>query len=314
MLDDADALSLSIHERNASKAAIHARIALTLTSEEKLAGRRALQHVVYAEPAPSRFWEWLPIPGKLPSMAFSVLLLLGVSGVGLTYAAEDALPGDTLYGVKIYVNEAVRSSLQFTAADRARWAVERLRRRMEELHQLSARGVANGDLDVALGDHVESAAHDVEIEVEALPAAAAERAAMRTAVNAAIGDDQDALRRASRINRVLKALKQRAEGFDQPVGEPTVAPVPSGNEQKLVPVPSANARARGANEVDVRVETPPVDVETETRVDADAAASADADDDRDAAPAADDDLPAVVPDAVEAPTTTVDHAVDGLLP
>jgi hypothetical protein len=54
---------------------------------------------------------------------------------------------------------------------------------------------------------------EVEAGVDALPAAAAERAAMRTAVNAAIGTDQDSLHRASRINRVLKALKERADQF-----------------------------------------------------------------------------------------------------
>lgn len=269
MLDDADALSLSIHERNAAKAAIRARMTLSLTPEEKLAGRRALQQLVYADPVssavPVSVWSWFRLP-RFHATAFSVLLLLGLSCAGVSYAAESAVPGDALYGVKIYVNEALRTKLQFTAADRARWAVERLRRRMDELHQLSARGIANGDLDVALGDHVESAAHDVEIEVDSLPAAAAERAAMRTAVNAAIGEDQDALRRASRINRVLKALKQRAEGFEQTADDTTVAPVPGGNEQKLAPVPSVNARAR--NGVEVRVDAPDASVDAGTSVDA----------------------------------------------
>jgi hypothetical protein len=219
-----DSPVLTPSERAAGRLALQARMALTLTSEEKTDIRRALQHVVYAEPAPASAWSLFRLPVRLPAMAFAVLLLLGASGGGLTYAAESALPGDALYGVKIHVNEAIRGKFQVTHEDRARWAVVRLQRRMDELRGLKARGSADEDIDVAMGDHLETAATDVQAEVDALPAAAAERAAMRTAVNAAIGTDQDSLRRASKINRVLKALKERAEGFDAPPEGTIVAP------------------------------------------------------------------------------------------
>jgi hypothetical protein len=218
-------LSLTTEERVAGRLALQAKIALSLAEEEKIAARRALQHVVYADPSPAAAWSIFRLPLRLPTMALAVLLLLGASGGGL-YAAESALPGDALYGVKIHVNEAIRAKLHVTPEDRARWAVVRLERRMNELRALEARGAAEADIDVAIGGRIEKAAADVETEVGALPAAAAERAAMRTAVNAAIGTDQDSLRRASRINRVLKALKERADGFDVPPEGTIVAPAP----------------------------------------------------------------------------------------
>lgn len=218
-----DSPSLTPHERVAGRLALQARMAVTLTAEEKTDIRRALQHAVYADPAPVRGWSLFSLPVRLPAMAFAVLLLLGVSGGGL-YAAESALPGDALYGVKIHVNEAIRAKFQVSPEDRARWAVVRLQRRMDELRGLKARGSADEDIDVALGDDLEMAATSVQAEVDALPAAAAERAAMRTAVNAAIGTDQDSLRRASKINRVLKALKERADGFDAPPQGTIAAP------------------------------------------------------------------------------------------
>lgn len=267
-LAHADELTLTPEERSAVRMALQAKMAMTLSPEEKLEGRRALQNVLYADPAPVSAWSWLRISVRLPATVFSVLLLVAMSGGGLAYAAEGAMPGDALYGVKIYVNEALRAKFQFTAVDRARWAVTRLQRRMDELNRLEARGVASEELDVALGDHVERAAHDVEFEVQALPAAAAERAAMRTAVNAAIGDDQDSLRRASKINRVLKALKERAERFDAPT--PTT----------IAPVPSANARVRATNEVEVRIDTPAAEVDADVRVEADAEADAEPDERR----------------------------------
>lgn len=219
--------SLMPDERAAGRFALQARMALSLTVEEKIDIRRALQRVVYADPAPVSFWAALRLPLRLPAMGVAVMLVLCASGGGfVTFAAEKALPGDALYGVKIHVNEAIRGQFQFSAEARSSWAIARLERRIDELRRLEARGAAEAEIDVAMGPHIERAAAGVEAEFNALPAAAAERAAMRTAVNAAIGDDQDSLRRASRINRVLKALKDRAEGFDAPADAvPAVLPV-----------------------------------------------------------------------------------------
>lgn len=241
-LSDSDSPSLTPQERAAVRLSLQAKMAFSLTADEKTDIRRALQHVVYSDAAPASAWSWLRMPIRLPVTVFSILLLLGVSSGGLAYAAESAVPGDALYGVKIYVNEAIRGKMQWSPAQRASWAVAKLQRRLDEVRRLEARGQSESEIDVAIGDHVESAAHNIELEVESLPAAAAERAAMRTAVNAAIGTDQDSLRRASRVNRVLKALKERAERFDAPTPT-TIAPVPSGN-------------ARQRNEVKVEIERP----------------------------------------------------------
>lgn len=241
--DQADEFTLTRDERAAGRLALQARMSLSLTADELADGRRALQGAMYAEPAPGSVWSVFTMPLRLPALALAVLLLLGASGGGLAYAAESAVPGDVLYGVKIYVNEAVYARFQLTPEDRVRWAIARLHRRMDELRTLEARGAAEEQIDVAIGDTMEETAHDVEFEVEALPAAAAERAAARTAVNAAIGDDDDSLRRASRINRVLKALKERADTFDLPPGQAGVPP-PS----VIAPVPSVDARARSRTE------------------------------------------------------------------
>jgi len=251
-------LSLTLGECVAGRLALQARMALTLSEGEKIAARRALQYVVYADPVPTSLWEIFRIPVRLSATAFSVLLLLGVSGGGLVYAAENALPGDALYGVKIHVNEAVRAKLQLTPEERAHWAVTCLERRMEELRALEARGSAEAEIDVAIGGRIEKAAAQVETDVGALPAAAAERAAMRTAVNAAIGTDQDSLRRASRINRVLKALKERADQFDTPPAA-TIAPVPTVREtmkpsdpQRVDPKPIVDTAAISSHAASVR--------------------------------------------------------------
>lgn len=300
----ADFLSLTPEERAAGRLALQARIALSLAPEEKAEVRRVLQNIVFAEPSPVSSWGWVNLPLRLPAMAFSILLLLGVSSGGLAYAAENAMPGDALYTVKVHVNEALRARLQITPEARAQWALTRLERRMDELRRLEARGIAETEIDVAIGDSIEQTARHVEMEVGALPATAAERAAARTAVNAAIGDDQDSLRRASRINRVLKALKERAEGFDDPA--PSVI-LPS------VPVPSAAARVR----VDAAVETGPLRVDTNATTTTDAGSSqassratssVRASESEDSSPSRE---PAIVPDVPDVPDAVdVDSGVD----
>lgn len=206
-------LSLTSDERAAGRVALQARMSVSLTPEEKMHIRRRLQQRIFADPAPLSLWERLRMPVRLQALALAALLLVAASGGGLVYAAENALPGDTLYTVKL-VNEAFRARLQGTPESRAQWAVVRLQRRMDELHRLQQRGAQEEEIDVAMGEHLETAAHIVEVEVEALPAAASERAALRTAVRMAIGSEQQDLRRASRINRVLKALRERTDRFE----------------------------------------------------------------------------------------------------
>lgn len=205
---------LTTEERVAGRFALQARMAFSLTDDEKAVGRRMLQNLAYADPAPASIWSVLLSPVRLPLMAAAVLVLCASGGGFVAFAAERALPGDALYGVKIHVNEAIRERLQLTDEARSAWELERLHRRIDEMRKLEARGDAEEQVDVAIGEHIERAAAVVEARIDALPAAASERAAMRTAVNAALGTDQDSVRRASRINKVLKALKERADGFE----------------------------------------------------------------------------------------------------
>lgn len=55
-------------------------------------------------------------------------------------AAERALPGDTLYAVKVRVNENVRSQLMFSPYARVEWETERVERRIAEARALAREG------------------------------------------------------------------------------------------------------------------------------------------------------------------------------
>jgi predicted phage tail protein len=74
-------------------------------------------------------------------MIASILLaLLLATGGGTAYAAEHALPGDTLYPIKVSVNEPVREALILNAENKADWILQRAERRLDEMSELAAAG------------------------------------------------------------------------------------------------------------------------------------------------------------------------------
>ncbi|MDB5224491.1 MAG: hypothetical protein JWO43_113 [Candidatus Adlerbacteria bacterium] len=96
------------------------------------------------------------------SLAFSaiVLLLLG-SGGYTAYAAQGALPGDTLYPVKVSVNETVEGALAFSTPAKAQWHATVAERRVAEAETLASKGklstAAAAQISANLDDHAEQA-------------------------------------------------------------------------------------------------------------------------------------------------------------
>lgn len=79
----------------------------------------------------------------MPAFAVVIVLILG-AGVGL--GAENTVPGDALYPVKVGVNENVRGALIFTAEGKTEWAERRAERRLEEAEELASQGELSADV------------------------------------------------------------------------------------------------------------------------------------------------------------------------
>lgn len=96
----------------------------------------------------------------------ATLALFLVVGVGTTYAAENALPGDALYTVKLNVNESVKGALALSESSKASWNNERLERRLQEAETLVAAGeltpVAQARLETEIQATVEAFDRNVE--------------------------------------------------------------------------------------------------------------------------------------------------------
>ena len=76
---------------------------------------------------------------RASTAALSTVLIVSLLGGGVSYAAENTLPGDVLYPLKVSVTEPVRESLMMGTEARAAWAFERADRRLVEAATLAAR-------------------------------------------------------------------------------------------------------------------------------------------------------------------------------
>lgn len=122
---------------------------IVLSTDEKERMRESL--VSYMEYKPIRSGKVLiREPKKIPVFSFFrahhfsgallIAMIVTSSTFGMTFAADDALPGDLLYGVKVNFNEEIKSVFLSTPEDRIAWEQERAERRLVEASQLAAEG------------------------------------------------------------------------------------------------------------------------------------------------------------------------------
>lgn len=86
-----------------------------------------------------------------PIMAIALLIALFVGG-GTSLAAENSLPGDPLYHVKVGINEEVRGWLSLSDTSKAGWTSKLEERRLEETESLATQG----KLDAKTSTDIES--------------------------------------------------------------------------------------------------------------------------------------------------------------
>ncbi|TSC73203.1 MAG: Uncharacterized protein G01um101470_225 [Parcubacteria group bacterium Gr01-1014_70] len=127
--------------------------AAKLTLAEKAEIRQSLfdrmQTGEMQQTLPSRFF-WSPL-----RFAYVGLFGLIVTGSGVSYAAEGALPGDALYPVKVEITERLRTWSAVSYEAQAEWSVTRTTRRLEELERLASAGDLNDTLREKITNRLE---------------------------------------------------------------------------------------------------------------------------------------------------------------
>lgn len=77
-----------------------------------------------------------------------------VLALTISYSAEETVPGDALYAVKVRFNEEVRSTLAFSPYEKITWETERLSRRIAEARELESEGKLTSEVEQEVANAV----------------------------------------------------------------------------------------------------------------------------------------------------------------
>jgi hypothetical protein len=142
-----------------------------LTVQEKEQGRREFIAFMEKKSFLSRFFGSM----RRPAMSLAASLgILAVFSSGVSYAAESSLPGDTLYPIKVEVNEEVQEFFRFTPEAKAEWDLERMARRMAEAEELSTQGKLSEKAKIELKAKLKEHGDEMNFRLEELKASGAE--------------------------------------------------------------------------------------------------------------------------------------------
>lgn len=120
---------------------------IRMSKDEKATIRESVLNFIYQNPVRTemmpRLSNWSTMfHYKLNYLSIMTILLIIslMFGSGMGLAAEKALPGDSLYPVKIGFNEEVRGWLSISEEAKANWEVERVQKRLEEAELMASQG------------------------------------------------------------------------------------------------------------------------------------------------------------------------------
>lgn len=114
--------------------------------------------------------------------AFVVLTLIVIP-----IFAENTIPGDILYPVKVKFNEEVRSSLTFSPYQKVEWETVRLERRISEAQLLANAGLLTPEVEAQVAEAVKGHSDAAQKEIENIGTTdMAEAAIAKVALNSAL--------------------------------------------------------------------------------------------------------------------------------
>ncbi|MEX0917444.1 MAG: DUF5667 domain-containing protein [Candidatus Paceibacterota bacterium] len=97
-----------------------------------------------------------------------IVALVFAGGGGVSLAAENAVPGDVLYPVKVSVNEEVRRALSFSTEAKAKWDARRAGRRLGEAEKLASENRLDADVKAQIEENFERFAARAEEKIKVL--------------------------------------------------------------------------------------------------------------------------------------------------
>jgi hypothetical protein len=116
----------------------------------------------------------LPFSSIFKSFAVAAALVLVV----VPFMAEQSVPGDTLYAVKVQFNEEVRSTLTFDSYEKVEWETQLVNRRIAEARLLESEGRLTDEVEAEVAQAVRTHTQNAQKEIEIMRALDADEATL----------------------------------------------------------------------------------------------------------------------------------------
>ncbi len=91
----------------------------------------------------------------MPFIAIALIAVLALGG-GASVVANNSVPGDVLYGLKIGVNEKIEAALAFSDESRADEHLEAIAERHAEAKELDAEGKLSAEVKASLNANIDA--------------------------------------------------------------------------------------------------------------------------------------------------------------
>jgi hypothetical protein len=108
----------------------------------------------------------VPFSFLFKASAFAAVFALVV----VPFMAEQSVPGDTLYAVKVQFNEEVRSTLTFDSYEKVEWETQRVNRRIAEARLLESQGLLTDEMEAEVAQAVRTHTQNAQKEIEEMRA------------------------------------------------------------------------------------------------------------------------------------------------
>lgn len=190
---------------------------VNLSSADRAAGRASLTAHMRNHQPRSRPSVWGMLLRPIPAFALAGVLVFMSS---VAYAAEQSLPGEKLYGLKVNVIEPVSVALSLTAETKVNRQTDILEQRLRETETLVAQGKLTPQLKATVEARVSASAETLQREIEDLEnsgkhdAAADAQASVEGTLEThseVLRDREDDDRDRDDINDLLKQVEQKQE-------------------------------------------------------------------------------------------------------
>lgn len=179
---------------------------------------------------------WQPAVNTAAVVTAAVLLIVG----GITYGAQSALPGDTLYAVKTNINETIASVTAVSDSQAAKTQSELAAKRLQELQTLVAQNKLTATTSKKLLDRLAKHTRSARKQI----------AQLRTAGN---NKQKRATQLESRLTALLAAKSQALNRVAHKSNDPAVASTTRRTAQQILAIAEVATSSKLATESDASV-------------------------------------------------------------